>query len=34
MNTALELWEENENAISFPKDHAELYKTSLGNIKD
>lgn len=34
MNTALELWEENENAISFPKNNAELYQTSLGNIKD
>lgn len=34
LNTALELWESNENAISFPKNDEELYRTSLGHIKD
>lgn len=34
LNTAIELWESNENAISFPKNEEELYRTSLGHVKD
>ena len=34
MNTALEMWEDNPNAKSFPKDLQEMYKLSLGYIKD
>lgn len=34
LNTALEMWEENPNAVSFPKNAEEMYKTSLGHIKD
>lgn len=34
MNTALEQWEDSEDANSCPKNSEEAYKLSLGYIKD
>lgn len=34
INTSLELWEDNKNAVSYPKNLEEMYKTSIGYLKD
>ena len=34
INTSLELWEDNKNAVSYPKNLNEMYKTSLGDLVD
>lgn len=34
MNTALEVWDDNADAVSYPKTPEECYKCSLGYLRD